>query len=108
MYQYGRREGKYRKEMKSGNSKRVYHQRSKDGTIFSVIKRKMGDEGRSVRKGGQNNEMRFRVIAYNAARIASLVSSLLEGFYRAVFTFVQELAYLCNQRKRRIGTSKDP
>jgi hypothetical protein len=40
----------------------------------------MGDKARSVKTRAQNNEMRFRVIAYNAARIASLASSLVRGF----------------------------
>jgi hypothetical protein len=32
---------------------------------------------------GQNNEMRFKIIAYNAARIASLAYSLLGGFLQS-------------------------
>ena len=51
-------------------SQRVYHQSSKDETIFSVIKRTMGDGMRSVRAKGLNNEMRIRMIAYNAMRLA--------------------------------------
>jgi hypothetical protein len=73
----------YRKEMKRGYSKKRYHERSKDETIFSVVKRTMGDEVRSIRTRAQNNEMRFRVIAYNAARIASLAYSLLRGFLQS-------------------------
>ena len=42
-----RTKGRYRKEMKRGYSKKKYHQRSKVETIFSVIKRTMGDEIRS-------------------------------------------------------------
>ncbi len=79
-----RTRGRYRKEMKRGYSKKAYHQRSKDETIFSVIKRTMGDEVRSVRVKGQNNEMRFKIIAYNAARIASLAYSLLRGFLQSL------------------------
>jgi hypothetical protein len=78
-----RTKGRYRKEMKRGYSKKKYHQRSKDETIFSVIKRTMGDEVRSMKTRAQNNEMRFRVIAYNASRIADLASSLFKDFYRA-------------------------
>jgi len=77
--------GRYRKEMKRGYSKKTYNQRSKDETIFSVMKRTMGDEVRSVTTRGQNNEIRLRVIAYNTMRIASLAatasSSRSEGFY---------------------------
>jgi phage-related protein len=66
--------------MKRRFSERVYHQRSKDETIFSVIKRTMGDEMRSVRAKGLNNEMRLRMIAYNAMRVAS---SYLRGFLQS-------------------------
>ena len=71
---------RYRKEMKRGYSKKTYHQRSKDETIFSVIKRTMGDEVRSVTTRAQNNEMRFKRIAYNSARIVSITRSLFGGF----------------------------
>ena len=75
-----RTRGRYRKEMKRGYSKKAYHQRSKDETVFSVVKRTMGDEVRSVRTKAQNNEIRLRMIAYNAARIVSLTYSLVRGF----------------------------
>jgi hypothetical protein len=78
-----RTKGRYRKEMKRGYSRKTYHQRSKDETIFSVIKRTMGDEVRSIGVKGQNNEMRLKIIAYNAARIASLAHSLFEGFLQS-------------------------
>ena len=73
--------GRYRKEMKRGYPERVYHQRSKDETIFSVVKRTMGDEVHSVRARGQNNEIRVRMIAYNAMRVAS--SLILRGFLQS-------------------------
>jgi Transposase DDE domain len=78
-----RTRGKYRKQMKRGYSKKTYHQRSKDETIFSVIKRTMGDEVRSVKTRGQNNEMRMKVISYNAARIVRLTHPLLRGFLQS-------------------------
>ena len=83
-----RTHGRYRKEMKRGYSKKKYHQRSKDETIFSVIKRTMGDEVRSVRTRAQNNEMRLKIISYNAARIASLTYSLLRGFLQSPLAHV--------------------
>jgi hypothetical protein len=78
-----RTRGKYRKEMKRGYSRKRYHQRSKDETVFSVVKRTMGDEVRSVRAKAQNNEVRLKIISYNAARIASLVYSLYRGFLQS-------------------------
>lgn len=79
-----RTRGRYRKEMKRGYSKKTYHKRSIDETIFSVVKRTMGDEVRSVKTRSQNNEMRFKIIAYNAARIASIAYSLCVGFLRSL------------------------
>ena len=79
-----RTKGRYRKQMKRGYSKKTYHQRSKDETIFSVVKRTMGDEIRSVKTRAQNNEMRLKIISYNAARIASLTYSLLRGFLQSL------------------------
>jgi hypothetical protein len=73
-------QGKLPEGLKRGYSKKVYHQRSKDEAVFFVIKRTTGDEMRSVRVKAQNNEIRLRVMAYNAARIASLTYSLVRGF----------------------------
>jgi len=75
-----RTDGLYRKEMRRRFSKKVYGQRAKDETIFSVVKRTMGDEMRSVRTKGLNNEIRVRMIAYNAMRLASLY---LRGFLQS-------------------------
>ncbi|MDG7018568.1 MAG: hypothetical protein JRN73_09490, partial [Nitrososphaerota archaeon] len=52
----------------------------KDETVFSVVKRTMGDEVRSMGVKAQNNEMRAKIISYNAARMASLAYSLARGF----------------------------
>ena len=70
--------------MKRSYSKKKYHQRSKDETIFSVIKRTMGDEVRSVKTRAQNNEMRLKIISYNAARITNIAYSLLRGFLQSL------------------------
>ena len=78
-----RTKGKYRKEMKRGYSKKMYHQRSKVETIFYIIKKTMGDDIKSIKTKARNNEMRFKIIAYNAARIASLTYSLFRGFLQS-------------------------
>ena len=52
-------------------------------TIFSVIKRTMGDEIRSVKTVAQNKEMRAKIIYYNAARTVDMGSSLLRGFLQS-------------------------
>ncbi len=64
-------------------AKKKYHQRSKAETVFSVIKRTMGDDVRSVKVKAQNNEMRLKIISYNAARIVSLAYSLFVGFLQS-------------------------
>jgi len=81
-----RTKGKYRKEMKRGYSKKMYHQRSKFETVFYVIKKTMLDDIMSIKTKAQNNEMRFKIIAYNAARIASLAYSLFRGFLQGPST----------------------
>ena len=69
--------------MKRGYSKKAYHQRSKGETVFSVIKRTMGDELRSISVKGQSNEMRLKIIAYDTIRIAALTYSLFRGFLQS-------------------------
>ena len=43
----------------------------------------MGDDLRSIIPRGQNNEMRLKIISYNAARIATIVYSFLIGFLQS-------------------------
>lgn len=64
--------GTYRKEMKRGYSKALYHQRNKDETVFSVIKRLMNEDLSSRLVRTQNRELAFRLIAYNAHRLANI------------------------------------
>src|SRR2546426_3591742 len=78
-----RTRGRYRKEMKRGYSKKTYHCRSKDETIFSVVKRTMGDDVRSIVLRAQNNEMRLKIISHNAARIAAIAYSFLRGLLQS-------------------------
>jgi len=98
-----RTKGKYRKEMKRGYSKKMYHQRSKVETVFYVIKKSMGDDIKSIKTKAQNNEMRFKIIAYNAARIASLAYSLFVGFLQSqmFLTFKYEIKQMFVQISTR-------
>jgi len=63
------------KQMKRGYSKILYHQRNKDETIISLIKRLFGEQitssSRLVRT--QNKELSLRCIAYNTHRLTNLV-----------------------------------
>jgi DDE family transposase len=65
--------GKYRKQMKRGYSRILYHQRNKDETIMSVIKRLFSEYITSKLTRTQNRELSFRCIAYNMHRLTNLV-----------------------------------
>ena len=67
-----RTRGRYRKEMKRGYSKKLYNQRSKDETVFSVVKRLMGEHLSSRLVRTQNRELALRLIAYNAHRTTNI------------------------------------
>jgi len=73
MYPSGETHGKYRKEMKRGYSKILYHQRNKNETIISVIKRLFGEQITSRLVRTQNRELSFRCIAYNIHRLTNIV-----------------------------------
>lgn len=60
--------GRYRKEMKRGYSRKKYHQRSKNETVNSVVKRKWGDGTLALNWRNQNKEVIFRLIFYAARR----------------------------------------
>lgn len=64
--------GKYRKQMKRGYSKKKYHQRSKNETVNSVVKRKWGDGTLALNWRMQNKEVIFRLIFYAARRFISI------------------------------------
>ncbi len=68
--------GRYRKQMKRGYNKQLYHQRNKVETIFSVIKRMFGECIRSKMIRTKNREMAFRCIAYNMHRYVKLVVAI--------------------------------
>jgi len=67
-----RTRGRYRKEMKRGYPEALYHQRSKDETVFSVVKRLMSEHLSSRRVRMQNRELALRLIAYNAHRLTNI------------------------------------
>ena len=67
-----RTSGRYRKQMKRGYSKKKYHQRSKNETVNSVVKRKWGDGTLALNWRNQNKEILFRLIFYAARRFISI------------------------------------
>ena len=70
--------GRYRKLMKKGYSKKKYHQRSKNETVNSVVKRKWGDGTLALDWRLQNKEIIFRLILYAARRFTSLLFLLTQ------------------------------
>lgn len=75
--------GFHRKNMKRNFDWDTYHQRSKAETIFSVIKRMLGEYVMSRHIITQNREVMYRVIAYNCYRITRNNLVILDVFYRA-------------------------
>lgn len=67
-----RTHGRYRKLMKRGYNKKKYHQRNKNETVNSVLKRKWGDGTLALNWRNQNKEIIFRLIFYAARRFISL------------------------------------
>ena len=67
-----RTSGRYRKQMKRGYSRKKYHQRSKNETVNSVVKRKWGDGTLALSWRCQNKEIIFRLIFYAARRFISI------------------------------------
>jgi len=67
-----RTDGRYRKLMKRGYSKKEYHQRSKNETVNSVVKRKWGDGTLALSWRAQNKEVIFRLIFYATRRFISI------------------------------------
>ena len=76
--------GFHRKNMKRHFDWDMYHQRSKVETIFSVIKRILGEHIMSRCILTQNRETMYRIIAYNCYRINWNCLLILDGFYRAI------------------------
>jgi transposase len=65
--------GRWRKKMKCGYSKKRYHQRSKNETVNSVVKRKWGDSTLAMNWRNQNKEIIFRLLFYAARRFTSAI-----------------------------------
>ncbi|CDI04956.1 transposase (fragment) [Candidatus Nitrosotenuis uzonensis] len=75
--------GFHRKMIKRRFDWGSYHQRSKAETIFSVIKRMLGEDILSRYILTQNREVMYRIIAYNCYRITRNYLVIVGVFYRA-------------------------
>ena len=77
--------GKRRRKLKRRFPKRLYRQRSKAETVFSVVKREYGETILSRTQRTKKNECYFKLIAYNTKKAINKLETLtvIEGFYRA-------------------------
>jgi hypothetical protein len=82
--------GFHRKNMKRDFDWESYYQRSKAETIFSVIKRMLGECVMSRYILTQNRETMYKVIAYNCYRITRNYGIILGWFLQS---------HLCYHRK---------
>jgi len=64
-----------------------YHQRNKVETVFSILKRKVGESLKARKYRLQVKEIKIKVILYNLSRIIAALSILIliGDFYRAEF-----------------------
>jgi len=76
-----RTKGFYRKKAKKRIKRLRANYRSKNETIFSVIKRVQGSMIRSRNVSMQNKELLFKEIAYNAGRLIKNFMLSIEDFY---------------------------
>ena len=73
-YEKGRRKIRF--------NKKIYHQRSKVETVFSVIKRKYGSQILSRSFRTQRKELLIRLITYNIDR-KLIISLVVRGFHQS-------------------------
>ncbi|MEM4378884.1 MAG: hypothetical protein QXX85_07885, partial [Candidatus Nitrosotenuis sp.] len=80
--------GFHRKNMKRHFNWHTYHHRSKAETIFSVIKRMLGEYVMSRYILTQNRETMYRIIAYNCYRITRNYLVILGWFLQGYFYYL--------------------
>jgi len=76
-------------------NKRIYHQRSKVETVFSVIKRKYGSYILSKSFETQKKELLIRLVAYNIDR-KLIISLVMIGFHQSLIILLCSLNILQN------------
>lgn len=72
-----RTQGRYRKQMKRGYSRKDYHQRSKSETVNGTLDALMGDHVSALDWRMQNKELMFRLIMYAAYRFVKVKEDFL-------------------------------
>jgi IS5 family transposase len=69
-------------------NKKIYHQRSKVETVFSVIKRKYGSSILSRGFESQKRELLTRMIAYNIDRNVILATLVIRGIHQSLIRLI--------------------
>ena len=69
-------QGRYRKQMKRGYSKKKYHQRSKNETVNYVVHQLMGENVYALDWRMQNKELLFRFIMYAVYRFDKIKENI--------------------------------
>ncbi len=75
-----RTSGTHRREMKRNFPSQLCSQRNKSETIFFVVKGMMSGDITSRNDATRDNEILFRLIAYNSYRVTKLESVVLAWF----------------------------
>lgn len=94
-----RTQGRYRKQMKRGYSKKKYHQRSKNETVNFVVKQLMGEMAYALDWRMQNKELTFRYIMYAVYRFDKIkrnIFLLVILFVKNAKIMVKKLIYEMN------------
>lgn len=73
----------YRKLADKQFDEKLYHQRSKIETIFSMIKRRYGSQIKGKSRETQIQESYYKLLTHNLDRLCKIILRLFEGFIRA-------------------------
>lgn len=76
-----RTQGRYRKQMKRGYSKKKYHQRSKNETVNMVVRQLMGETVYALDWRMQNKELLFRFIMYAVYRFDKIKGNIFLFYF---------------------------
>jgi hypothetical protein len=71
--------GRYRSLMKTSFDQTLYHQRNLVETVFSVLKRRFGDEVRAFKYVNQVRELKLKCLVYSIDRFLKSQRIFLEG-----------------------------
>ena len=85
-----RTQGRYRKLMKRGYSKKKYHQRSKNETVNYVVKQLMGESVYALEWRMQNKGLLFRYVMYAVYRF----DKIKENIFLLVILLVKNIAVI--------------